>query len=82
MPGMPACPGLSLTAPVMAAESPVGGGGGKNSVTTRVGVGEADRAKEEAKLEPQQTPTVTGGEIAKKQDKSEEDVIFSETGAV
>jgi hypothetical protein len=63
----------------MAAESPVGGGG-NNSVTTRDVVVEADRAKEEAKLESQQTTIITREDIVKKQAKSVEDVIFSETG--
>ncbi|WP_236684541.1 TonB-dependent receptor plug domain-containing protein [Megasphaera cerevisiae] len=70
---------LWLTAPVMAAESPVGGGG-NNFVTTRDVVVEADRAKEEAKLESQQTTIITREDIVKKQAKSVEDVIFSETG--
>ncbi|SJZ73318.1 Outer membrane receptor for ferrienterochelin and colicins [Megasphaera cerevisiae DSM 20462] len=57
-----------------------GGGGGNNSVTTRDVVVEADRAKEEAKLESQQTTIITREDIVKKQAKSVEDVIFSETG--
>jgi outer membrane receptor for ferrienterochelin and colicin len=56
------------------------GGGGNNSVTTRDVVVEADRAKEEAKLESQQTTIITREDIVKKQAKSVEDVIFSETG--
>ena len=59
---------LWLTAPVLAAESPVGGG--NNSVTTRDVVVEADRAKEEAKLESQQTTIITREDIVKKQAKS------------
>ena len=42
---------LWLTAPVVAAESPVGGG--NNSVMTRDVVVQADRAQEEAKYESQ-----------------------------
>ncbi|WP_171969694.1 TonB-dependent receptor plug domain-containing protein, partial [Megasphaera cerevisiae] len=57
-----------------------GGRGGNNSVTTRDVVVEADRAKEEAKLESQQTTIITREDIVKKQAKSVEDVIFSETG--
>ncbi|MCI1750045.1 MAG: TonB-dependent receptor [Megasphaera cerevisiae] len=56
------------------------GGGGNNPVTTRDVVVEADRAKEEAKLESQQTTIITREDIVKKQAKSVEDVIFSETG--
>ena len=41
---------------------------------------EADKAKEEAKLESQQTTIITAADIAKKQAKSVEDIIFSETG--
>jgi outer membrane receptor for ferrienterochelin and colicin len=41
---------------------------------------EADKAKEEAKLESQQTTIITSEDIAKKQAKSVEDIIFSETG--
>ncbi|MCI1750733.1 MAG: TonB-dependent receptor [Megasphaera cerevisiae] len=70
---------LWMTAPVMAAESPVGGGG-NHRVTTRDVVVEADKAKEEAKLESQQTTIITSEDIAKKQAKSVEDIIFSETG--
>ena len=70
---------LWMTAPVMAAESPVGGGG-NNWVTTRDVVVEEDKAKEEAKLESQQTMIITSEDIAKKQAKSVEDIIFSETG--
>ncbi|WP_234984812.1 TonB-dependent receptor plug domain-containing protein [Megasphaera cerevisiae] len=41
---------------------------------------EADKTKEEAKLESQQTTIITSEDIAKKQAKSVEDIIFSETG--
>ena len=71
---------LWMTAPVMAAESPVGGGGGNHWGITRDVVVEADKAKEEAKLESQQTTIITAADIAKKQAKSVEDIIFSETG--
>ena len=71
---------LWLTAPVMAAESPVGGGGGKNSVTTRDVVVEADKAKEEAKYNSQSVTVITKEDIARKQGKSVEDVIFNEVG--
>ena len=68
---------LWMTAPVMAAESSVGE---NNWVITRDVVVEADKAKEEAKLESQQTTIITAADIAKKQAKSVEDIIFSETG--
>jgi outer membrane receptor for ferrienterochelin and colicin len=57
-----------------------GGGGGNHRVITRDVVVEADKAKEEAKMESQQTMIITAADIAKKQAKSVEDIIFSETG--
>ena len=69
---------LWLTAPVLAAESPVGGG--NNSVTTRDVVVEADKAKEEAKYNSQSVTVITKEDIARKQGKSVEDVIFNEVG--
>ena len=41
---------------------------------------EADAAKEEAKYESQSTTIITAEDIAKKQAKSVEDIIFDETG--
>ena len=41
---------------------------------------EADKAKEEAKLESQSTTIITQEDIAQKQAKSVEDIIFNETG--
>ena len=55
-------------------------GGTENSVTTKDVVVEANRAKEEAKWESQSTTVITQEDIAKKQAKSLEDIIFSETG--
>ena len=55
-------------------------GGGDNSVTTKDVVVEANRAKEEAKWESQSTTVITQEDITKKQAKSLEDIIFSETG--
>lgn len=49
-------------------------------VTVRDVVVEADRAKEEAKYESQQTTIITAEDIQKKQAKSVEDIIFNETG--
>ena len=71
------CAGLSLavmgwlTAPVLAADE---------AIVTRDIVVEENRALEEAKLESQQTTIITQSDIAKKQAKSVEDIIFSETG--
>ena len=55
-------------------------GGTENSVTTKDVVVEANRAKEEAKWESQSTTVITQEDITKKQAKSLEDIIFSETG--
>ena len=41
---------------------------------------DADAAKEEAKYESQSTTIITAEDIAKKQAKSVEDIIFDETG--
>ncbi|MCI1749909.1 MAG: TonB-dependent receptor [Megasphaera cerevisiae] len=57
-----------------------GGGGGNNSVTTRDVVVEADKAKEEAKYNSQSVTVITKEDIARKQGKSVEDVIFNEVG--
>ena len=54
--------------------------GGDTSVTTKDVVVEANRAKEEAKYESQSTTVITSEDIARKQGKSVEDVIFNETG--
>ena len=67
----------ALALPAMAADNPQGGG---NSVTTKDVVVEANRAKEAAKWESQQTTIITAEDIEKKQAKSVEDIIFSETG--
>lgn len=67
----------ALALPAMAADNPQVGG---NSVTTKDVVVEANRAKEAAKWESQQTTIITAEDIEKKQAKSVEDIIFSETG--
>ena len=53
--------------------------GGGNYSTDEIRV-EADAAKEEAKYESQSTTIITAEDIAKKQAKSVEDIIFDETG--
>lgn len=55
-------------------------GGGDTSVTTEDVIVDANRAKEAAKYESQQTTIITAEDIAKKQAKSVEDIIFNETG--
>ena len=55
------------------------GTGGGNYSTDEIRV-EADEAKEEAKYESQSTTIITAEDIAKKQAKSVEDIIFDETG--
>ena len=62
------------------AESTQGGGNNDQSVTTKDVVVEANRAKEEAKYESQSTTVITSEDIARKQGKSVEDVIFNEVG--
>ena len=57
-----------------------GGGNTDQSVTTKDVVVEANRAKEEAKYESQSTTVITSEDIARKQGKSVEDVIFNEIG--
>jgi len=52
---------------------------GGNYSTDEIRV-EADAAKEEAKYESQSTTIITAEDIAKKQAKSVEDIIFDETG--
>ncbi len=66
-----------LSLPAFAAET---AGGGSSDVTIKDVVVEADRAKEEAKYESQQTTIITAEDIEKKQAKSVEDIIFNETG--
>ena len=66
-----------LSLPVCAADSPQGG-------DTRVETGDivvkVNAAKEAAKSESQSTTVITKEDIAKKQAKSVEDIIFDETG--
>lgn len=62
-----------LAMPVFAADA-------DTAITTRDVNVEADRAKEEAKYESQSTTIITKEDIEKKQAKSLEDIIFSETG--
>ena len=73
-----------LTMPIFAADAengPLGGGDtNSNHITTKDVNVEANRAKEEAKYESQSTTIITQEDIEKKQAKSLEDVIFSETG--
>ncbi len=66
-----------LSLPAFAAETT---GGGSSDVTIKDVVVEADRAKEEAKYESQQTTIITAEDIEKTQAKSVEDIIFNETG--
>ena len=66
-----------LSLPAFAAETAEGG---SSDVTIKDVVVEADRAKEEAKYESQQTTIITAEDIEKKQAKSVEDIIFNETG--
>lgn len=63
-----------LTMPIFAADA------GTNTITTKDVNVQVDRAKEEAKYESQSTTIITKEDIEKKQAKSLEDVIFSETG--
>ena len=62
-----------LAMPVFAADA-------DTTITTRDVNVEANRAKEEAKYESYSTTIITKEDIEKKQAKSLEDVIFSETG--
>ena len=62
-----------LAMPIFAADT-------DTTITTRDVNVEANRAKEEAKYESQSTTIITKEDIEKKQAKSLEDVIFSETG--
>lgn len=66
---------LWMSSPVMAADN-----GEYQSVLTKEVIVEADKAKEEAKYESQNTTIITKKDIEKKQAKSIEDIIFSETG--
>ena len=52
----------------------------ENSVSTADVHVEADAAKEDAKYESQSTTIITKDDIARKQAKSVEDVIFNEVG--
>lgn len=67
---------LSMPAAAWAAESQPG----ETSVSTADIHVEADAAKEEAKYESQQKTIITKEDIEKKQAKSVEEIIFSETG--
>ena len=72
-----------LTMPIFAADAengPLGGDPNSNHITTKDVNVEANRAQEEAKYESQQTTIITADDIAKKQAKSVEDIIFNETG--
>ena len=66
-----------LGMPICAAESP---SGGDSRVETGDIVVKVDAAKEAAKSESQSTTVITKEDIARKQAKSVEDIIFSETG--
>ena len=66
-----------LGMPICAAESP---SGGDRRVETGDIVVKVDAAKEAAKSESQSTTVITKEDIARKQAKSVEDIIFSETG--
>ena len=66
-----------LSLPVCAADSPQGE---DNRVETGDIVVKVNAAKEEAKYESQSTTVITREDIAKKQAKSVEDIIFDETG--
>ncbi len=66
-----------LSLPVCAADSPQGG---DNRVETGDIVVKVNAAREEAKYESQSTTVITREDIAKKQAKSVEDIIFDETG--
>ena len=66
-----------LSLPVCAADSPQGG---DNRVETGDIVVKVNAAKEAAKSESQSTTVITKEDIAKKQAKSVEDIIFDETG--
>ncbi|OKY52895.1 hypothetical protein BSR42_10320, partial [Megasphaera cerevisiae] len=71
---------LWLTAPVMAAESPVGGGGGQNSVTARgVGVG-GGKGEGEAKENFQRFTVITKKKIRAKKGKTGGERVFNEFG--
>ncbi|WP_301860345.1 TonB-dependent siderophore receptor [uncultured Megasphaera sp.] len=75
--GLLACAVLTWISMPVLAESPAGG---EQNVTTKDVVVEASAAKEAAKYESQSTTIITKEDIEKKQAKSLEDVIFSETG--
>ena len=66
-----------LSLPVCAADSPQGG---DNRVETGDIVVKVNATKEAAKSESQSTTVITKEDIAKKQAKSVEDIIFDETG--
>ena len=66
-----------LSLPVCAADSPQGE---DNRVETGDIVVKVNAAREEAKYESQSTTVITREDIAKKQAKSVEDIIFDETG--
>lgn len=67
---------LWMSLPVYGADGPTESAG----VTTRDIQVRADAAKEAAKYESQSTTIITKEDIAKKQAKSVEDIIFNETG--
>ncbi len=69
-----------LALPAYTAWADDGAQGGGNSVSTADIHVEADIAQEEAKYESQQKTIITKEDIEKKQAKSVEDIIFSETG--
>lgn len=68
-----------LSAPICTAWAEENSGGGDSLSTADIHV-EADAAKEEAKYESQSTTIITKEDIARKQAKSVEDVIFNEVG--
>ena len=70
---------LHFVLPACAVHAEESAGGGKPLRTDAVNV-EADAAKEEAKYESQSTTIITKEDIARKQAKSVEDVIFNEVG--
>ncbi|WP_037351009.1 TonB-dependent siderophore receptor [Selenomonas sp. FOBRC9] len=69
-----------LALPAYTAWASEAASGGNTNVTTADVRVEADAAQEEAKYESQQKTIITKEDIEKKQAKSVEDIIFSETG--
>ena len=69
--------GLTLPAYTVWADDGTQGGGKVSTADIHV---EVDAAQEEAKMESQQKTIITKEDIEKKQAKSVEDIIFSETG--